>query len=145
MDFRYRSGYPGVSLRASLQGPENSWSQGYVSSDTSSDKLHVALLLMDNGFGEAARDRTTMFYETYLNIVTIWINIINITITITIPSSSSSSSSSSSPSSSSSVSTKKGYNGKVQSLTEFKKRYRYTRPPIATHRKSHTLNVDGGS
>ena len=113
----------------------------YVSNDTNSDKFHVAILLMDNGFGEAVRDSTT-------NISTLSPSESTSSPSPSpSPSSSSpsSSSSSSSPSSSSNVLTKKGYNGKVQSETEFKKRYRYTRPPIATHRKSHTLKVDGGS
>ena len=102
VDFRYRSGYRGVSLRASLQGQEILWSQGYVSSDTNSDKLHVAILLMDNGFGEAVCDRTTMFFQH----ISAWSPSESTSSTSPSPPSSSSSSP---PSGSSSVLTKKGY------------------------------------
>ena len=42
-----------------------------------SDKLHVAILLLDSGFGEASVTAQGGF-STYLSTVTIWINIISI-------------------------------------------------------------------
>ena len=48
-----------------------------------SDKLHVAILLLDSGFGEASVTAQGCF-STYLSTVTIWINIITITIIISI-------------------------------------------------------------
>ena len=82
MDFRYRSGYREVSLRASLRGPENVWSQAYVSSDTKfwqapcSYSWTVALEKRPWPHKDA--------FSTYLSAVTIWINIITITIIISI-------------------------------------------------------------
>ena len=84
MDFRYRSGYRGVSLRASLRGPENVWSQGYVSSDT---KFWQEFMLQFYSWTVALEKRPWPHkdaFSTYLSTVTIWINIITITITIII-------------------------------------------------------------
>ena len=86
MDFRYRSGYRGVSLRASLRGPENVWSQ--ISGVCF--KWHEILtssMLQFYSWTVASEKRPWPHkdaFSTYLSTVTIWINIITITIIISI-------------------------------------------------------------
>ena len=63
MDFRYRSGYRGVSLRASLRGPENVWSQGYVSSDTKFWQAPYCNSTPGQWLWRSVRDRTRMLFQ----------------------------------------------------------------------------------
>ena len=63
MDFRYRSGYRGVSLRASLRGPENVWSQVYVSSDTKFWQAPCCNSTPGQWLWRSVRDRTRMLFQ----------------------------------------------------------------------------------
>ena len=63
IDFRYRSGYRGVSLRASLRGPENVWSQGYVSSDTKFWQAQCCNSTPGQWLWRSVRDRTRMLFQ----------------------------------------------------------------------------------
>ena len=84
MDFRYRSGYRGVSLPASLRRPENVWSQVYVSSDTKFWQAPCCNSTPGQWLWRSVRDRTRMLFQHISARSLIWINIITITIIISI-------------------------------------------------------------